>query len=171
MKNDFTVMVYNFIDLMSHARTEMDVLKALAGDEKAYRSLTLSWFRNSPLFETMKKLSTKKVKVVILTDHGTIRVNTPSRVIGDKETTTNLRYKSGKNLNYVKKDVLEIKSPDQVGLPAANLSTRYIFARQDSYFLYPNNYNYYNNMYRNTFQHGGISLEEMICPAIVLRSK
>jgi len=171
MKNDFTVLVYNFIDMLSHARTEMDVLKALAGDEKAYRSLTLSWFRNSPLFETLKKLSEKKVKIVITTDHGTIRVNNPSKVIGDKETTTNLRYKSGKNLNYNKKDVLEIRKPELAGLPTPNFSTRYIFAKENTYFLYPNNYNYYNNLYRDSFQHGGISLEEMICPVITLRSK
>ena len=171
MKNDFNVLVYNFIDMLSHARTEMNMIKALASDEKAYRSLTLSWFRNSPLFETMKKLSQKEVKIIITTDHGTIRVNTPSKVVGDKETTTNLRYKSGKNLNYNKKDVLEIRRPDDVGLPSANVSTRYIFAKEDNYFLYPNNYNYYNKMYKNTFQHGGISLEEMICPVIKLRSR
>ena len=171
LKNDLNIFVYNFIDMLSHARTEMDVIKALANDEKAYRSLTLSWFRNSPLFETMKKLSEKNVKVIITTDHGTIRVNNPSKVIGDKETTTNLRYKSGKNLNYNKKDVLEISKPEMAGLPTPNVSTRYIFAKEDTYFLYPNNYNYYNNLYRNTFQHGGISLEEMICPVIVLSPK
>lgn len=171
MTNGFTVLVYNFIDMLSHARTEMDVIKALAGDEKAYRSLTLSWFRNSPLFETLKKLSEKDVKVIITTDHGTIRVNKPLKVIGDKETTTNLRYKSGKNLNYNQKEVLEIAKPGEVGLPAPNVSTRYIFALEDGYFLYPNNYNYYNNLYRNTFQHGGISLEEMICPVVTLKSK
>lgn len=171
MKNDFTVLVYNFIDMLSHARTEMDVIKALASDEKAYRSLTLSWFRNSPLIEALKKLSTKKVKVIITTDHGTIRVNTPLKVVGDKETTTNLRYKSGKNLNYKQKDVLEINKPEEVGLPTPHMSSRYIFAGEDAYFLYPNNYNYYNNLYRNTFQHGGISLEEMVCPVISMSSK
>ena len=171
LQNDFTVLVYNFIDMLSHARTEMDVLKALAGDEKAYRSLTVSWFRNSPLFNTLKKLSEKDVKVIITTDHGTIRVNNPSKVVGDKDTTTNLRYKAGKNLKFNKKDVLEIRQPEKAGLPTPNVSTRYIFAKEDKYFLYPNNYNYYNNLYKNTFQHGGISLEEMICPTIVLRSK
>jgi len=123
------------------------------------------------LFETLKKLSSKKARIIITTDHGTIRVNNPLRVVGDKATTTNLRYKSGKNLDYKKKDVLEISKPHEVGLPAPNVSTRYIFALEDGYFLYPNNYNYYNKLYKNSFQHGGISLEEMICPVIILKGK
>jgi CheY-like chemotaxis protein len=170
-QNDITVLVYNFIDMLSHARTEMDMLKALASDEKAYRSITLSWLQNSPLLNTLRKLSEKDVRVIITTDHGTIRVNTPSKIVGDKETTTNLRYKSGKNLQYNKKDVYEIGRPEQAGLPSPNVSTRYVFAKEDLFFLYPNNYAYYNSMYKDTFQHGGISLEELICPVIRLRSK
>ena len=169
--NDLTVIVYNFIDMMSHARTEMEVLKELASDEKAYRSLTVSWFQNSPLHSALEKLREKDVKIFITTDHGTIRVNKPSKVIGDKQTTTNLRYKMGKNLKYEHKDVLEIKNPEKVGLPKSNLSSSYIFAKEDKFFLYPNNYNHYNNLYLNSFQHGGISLEEIICPFIELKAK
>jgi CheY-like chemotaxis protein len=171
LHNDITVIVYNFIDMLSHARTEMEVLKELAGDEKAYRSLTRSWFQNSPLWQVLQKLAEKNIQLIIATDHGTIKVSTPSKVVGDKETTTNLRYKHGRNLQYDKKDVLEIREPKDVGLPRPNVSSAFIFAREDKFFLYPNNYNYYNNYYRNTFQHGGISLEEMICPVVRLRSR
>ncbi|MBK8043468.1 MAG: PglZ domain-containing protein [Haliscomenobacter sp.] len=171
LKNDLTIIVYNFIDMLSHARTEMEVLKELAGDEKAYRSLTRSWFENSPLWGALQRLAEREVQLFITTDHGTIRVNTPSKVVGDRETTTNLRYKVGRNLQYEKKDVLEVRDPLQAKLPRPNVSSSYIFAKEDVFFLYPNNYNYYNNYYKNTFQHGGISLEEMICPFIRLRAK
>jgi CheY-like chemotaxis protein len=171
LRNDITVIVYNFIDMMSHARTEMEVLKELAGDEKAYRSLTRSWFLNSPLWAALQRAAERKVQLIIGTDHGTIRVNTPSKVVGDRETTTNLRYKVGRNLQYDKRDVLEIREPEKAGLPRPNVSSAFIFAREDRFFLYPNNYNHYNNYYRNTFQHGGISLEEMICPVVRLTSK
>lgn len=169
--NDLTVIVYNFIDMLSHARTEMEVLKELAGDEKAYRSLTKSWFLNSSLWTTLQKLAEKPIKLFVTTDHGTIRVKQPSKVIGDKETSTNLRYKVGRNLKYDKRDVLPITEPKNVGLPSPNMSSSFIFAKEDKFFLYPNNYNHFNNMFRNTFQHGGISLEEIICPVITLESK
>ncbi len=171
LNNDFSVIVYNFIDMLSHARTEMEVLKELAGDEKAYRSLTRSWFENSPLWATLRKLAERDVQLIVTTDHGTIRVNTPSRVVGDRDTSTNLRYKLGRNLNYAEKDVLEVRDPLEAKLPRPNLSSTFIFAKEDKFFLYPNNYNYYNNYYRDTFQHGGISLEEVICPVIRLRSR
>ena len=171
MHNNLIVIVYNFIDMLSHARTEMEVLKELAGDEKAYRSLTYSWFVNSPVWTALRKMAAQGVKLVIGTDHGTIRVKQPSKVVGDRNTTTNLRYKMGKNLQYEARDVLEIKKPEEAGLPRPNLSSVYVFAKEDKYFLYPNNYNHYNSYYRNTFQHGGISLEEMICPIIRLTPK
>lgn len=171
LNNDFSVIVYNFIDMLSHARTEMEVLKELAGDEKAYRSLTRSWFENSPLWATLRKLAERDVQLIVTTDHGTIRVNTPSRVVGDRDTSTNLRYKLGRNLDYENKDVLEVRDPAKAHLPRPNLSSTFIFAKEDKFFLYPNNYNYYNNYYRDTFQHGGISLEEVICPVVRLRSR
>ena len=171
LKNDLTVIVYNFIDMLSHARTEMEVLKELAGDEKAYRSLTVSWFLHSPLWNAIQKIADKDVNFIITTDHGTVRVKTPSKVLADRETTTNLRYKVGRNLQYERKDVLEVKDPAHAGLPRPNLSSTFIFATEDKFFLYPNNYNYYNNHFRDTFQHGGISLEEMICPVITASTR
>lgn len=171
LQNDLTVIVYNFIDMLSHARTEMEVLKELAGDEKAYRSLTRSWFENSPLWQALQRMAERDMQLFITTDHGTIRVNSPSRVVGDRDTTTNLRYKVGKNLQYDRSDVLEVRDPAKAKLPRPNVSSTFIFAKEDKYFLYPNNYNYYNNYYRNTFQHGGISLEEVICPVIRLRPR
>ncbi len=171
LNNDLTVIVYNFIDMLSHARTEMEVLKELAGDERAYRSLTRSWFVHSPLWAALQKLEGRDVQLFVTTDHGTIRVNTPSKVVGDRETTTNLRYKVGRNLQYERRDVLEVRDPKQAGLPRPNISSTFIFAKEDCFFLYPNNYNHFHNYYKNTFQHGGISLEEMICPIVRLRSK
>ncbi len=171
LNNDFSVIVYNFIDMLSHARTEMEVLKELAGDEKAYRSLTKSWFENSPLWQALQRMAERDINLIITTDHGTIRVNSPSRVVGDRDTTTNLRYKVGKNLQYQSGDVLEVRDPKAAMLPRPNVSSTFIFAKEDKFFLYPNNYNHYNNYYRNTFQHGGISLEEIVCPIIRLRTK
>ncbi len=171
LQNDITFIVYNFIDMLSHARTEMEVLKELAGDEKAYRSLTRSWFENSSLWVALQKIAEKDVQVFITTDHGTIRVGQASKVVGDRETTTNLRYKVGRNLRYEKKDVLEVRDPEKYGLPRPNVSSAFIFAKEDKFFLYPNNYNKYHNMYKDTFQHGGISLEEMVCPIVELSSR
>lgn len=169
--NNITGIVYNFIDALSHSRTEMEVIKELAPDEKAYRSLTRTWFLNSPIWTALQKLAEKDIILFVTTDHGTIRVVQPTKVIGDKETTTNLRYKVGKNLQYDRKEVLEIKDPHEAGLPKPNVSSTFIFSKEDNFFLYPNNYNYFNNFYRDTFQHGGISLEEMICPIIKLYPK
>ncbi len=171
MDNKLNVIVYNFVDMLSHARTDMEIIRELADDEAAYRSITLSWFEHSPLLDALKRISEKKCKVVITTDHGTIRVKEPSKIIGDRNTNTNLRYKQGKNLNYDKKDVLEVKNPSDAFLPKNSLSASYVFAKEDKFFAYPNNYNYYVNYYRNTFQHGGISMEEMIIPVITLTSK
>lgn len=168
---DLNVIVYNFVDMLSHARTEMEVLKELASDENAYRSLTRSWFEHSPLFDALKKLAEKPVNLMITTDHGTMRVQYPVKVVGDKNTTTNLRYKHGKNLNYNSKEVYEIRKPAEAGLPAPNVSSAYIFSKNTDFFVYPNNYNHYVKYYRDTFQHGGISLEEVIIPFVKLRSK
>ena len=169
--NKLNVIVYNFVDMLSHARTEMQMIKELAQDEAAYRSLTVSWFEHSPLYEVIKQIAEKPAKVIITTDHGSIRVNEPSKIIGDKNTNTNLRYKNGKNLNYDKKDVFEVRKPEDVMLPKTHVSSSYVFIKEDKFFAYPNNYNYYVSYYRDTFQHGGISLEEMIIPLITYSSK
>ncbi len=170
-QNPLNVIVYNFVDMLSHARTEMEIIRELAPDEAAYRSITLSWFEHSPLLEAIIKISQKPARLIITTDHGTIRVKNASKVIGDRSVNTNLRYKQGKNLNYNKKEVLEIKNPQEAFLPRVNVSQTFIFAKEDYYFVYPNNYNHFANFFSNTFQHGGISLEEMLVPYVVLTSK
>ncbi|MBC7587976.1 MAG: bifunctional response regulator/alkaline phosphatase family protein [Chitinophagaceae bacterium] len=171
LSNDLNIIVYNFVDMLSHARTEMEVLKELAGDEASYRSVTKSWFEHSALHQALKKIADKGIKLIVATDHGTVRVKTPCKVIGDKQTTTNLRYKHGRNLNYEPKDVLAFKDPREAGLPVPTVNSSFIFAKGDGFLCYPNNYNYYVNYYRNTFQHGGISLEEMIIPVVKMVSK
>jgi len=171
MGNDLNIIVYNFVDMMSHARTEMEVLKELAGDEISYRSVTKSWFEHSPLHQALKKIADKKINLILATDHGSVRVKTPAKVIGDKQTTTNLRYKHGRNLNYNEKEVLAFRDPKEAGLPVPTVNSSFIFAKEDIFLCYPNNYNYYVNYYRNTFQHGGVSMEEMIVPVIKMTSK
>jgi hypothetical protein len=169
--NKLNVIVYNFVDMLSHARTEMEIIRELADNEAAYRSITKSWFEHSPLYDILKELAHKKAKVIITTDHGTIHVKEPSRVVGDKNTNSNLRYKTGRSLEFIKKDVFEVKNPADAFLPKQNISSSYIFAKEDKFFAYPNNYNHYVSYYKNTFQHGGISLEEVLIPFIVLSPK
>lgn len=171
MNNDLNVIVYNFVDMLSHARTEMEVIRELADDEAAYRSIAKSWFEHSALFEMIKIMADKGCKVAITTDHGSIRVSEPTKVVGDRNTNTNLRYKVGKSLQYSKKDVLEVSNPVDAGLPKTNVSSTFVFAKEDKFFAYPNNYNYYVGYYRDTFQHGGISLEECLIPFVVLNPK
>ena len=169
--NDLTVVVYNFVDMLSHSKTEMEVIKELASNDKSYRSLTESWFKNSPLLEIIQQAQQLGFKLIITTDHGTINVKNPSKVIGDKNTSLNLRYKTGKSLTYEKKDVLAATKPKSLHLPTINMSSSFIFAKGDLFFAYPNNYNHYVSYYRNTYQHGGVSLEEMIIPFSVLSPK
>ena len=169
--NQLNVCVLNFIDMLSHARTESKMMRELANDAEAYRSLTLSWFRHSPTYELFKLIAQHGYKVVFTTDHGTIQVDNAIKVIGDRNTNVNLRYKVGKNLSYNKKEVFEITQPSKVGLPSPNVSSTYIFAYNDNFFAYPNNYNHYVSYYKDTFQHGGISLEEMLIPIIVMQPK
>ncbi len=171
LQNDIVLLVYNFVDMLSHANTDMEMIRELASDDAAYRSLTQSWFLHSPVFELLKVLSQKRIPVVITTDHGTIHVKRPVKVVGDRATSKNLRYKLGRNLDYNPKDVMEVKDPAKVHLPKSNVSSRYIFATSDIFMAYPNNYNYYVKYYSNTFQHGGISLEEMVLPLITLQPK
>jgi DNA-binding response OmpR family regulator len=169
--NDLTTIVYNFVDMLSHAKTEMDVVKELASNDKAYRSLTASWFKNSPLLDMIQQAQQLGFKLIITTDHGTINCKNPSKVIGDKNTSLNLRYKTGRSLTYEDKDVYAVKDPKRIGLPALNMSSSFIFAKNDLFLAYVNNYNHYVSYYRNTYQHGGISLEEMVIPFLVLEPR
>jgi len=171
IQNQLSVVVYNFIDILSHARTDTKMIRELAHGDSAYRDLTLTWFEHSPLLDLIKLLADKDVTIFITTDHGTVNVDNPIKVVGDRKTTTNLRYKQGRNLSYNKKEVFEIINPEQAGLPVTNISSSYIFAYNSDFFAYPNNYNHYVNYYKNTFQHGGISLEELLIPCITLKSK
>lgn len=168
-KNDINVVVFNFIDMLSHARTESKMVRELANTESAYRSITLSWFRHSAISDLFKLLAQSDYRVIVTTDHGSVRSCKPVKIIGDRNTNTNLRYKLGKNLAYDNKDLFVIKEPHKAHLPSPNVSTSYVFATGDSFFAYPNNYNYYVSYYKNTFQHGGISLEEMVIPLVTLK--
>lgn len=170
-KNDLNVIVVNFIDMLSHARTESKMVRELANNESAYRSITLSWFRHSVMADLLSALSQIDCRIIITTDHGSIRASKPVKIIGDRNTNTNLRYKLGKNLNCQSKEVFVIKNPQEAQLPAPNISTSYMFATGSTFFAYPNNYNYYVSYYKDTFQHGGISLEEMLIPLITLKGR
>ena len=170
-KNDLNVVVFNFIDMLSHARTESRMVRELANSESAYRSITLSWMRHSVIADFFRQLAQTDYRVIVTTDHGSIRCTQPVKIIGDRNTNTNLRYKLGKNLSYQDKDLFVIREPQKAQLPSPNLSTSYVFATGDSFFAYPNNYNYYVSYYRDTFQHGGISLEEMMIPIVTMTGK
>ena len=169
--NPLLVIVMNFIDMLSHARTESKMIRELANSDAAYRSLTESWFRHSSAMDLFRKLADENYTVILTTDHGTIRVDNPIKVVGDKNTNTNLRYKVGKSLNYNPKQVYEMKNPKKFGLPSPNISSTYIYACNEDFFSYPNNYNYYVQYYTGTFQHGGISLQEMLVPLVTMRKK
>lgn len=169
--NDLTVVVYNFVDMLSHAKTEMEVIRELVGDDKAYRSLTISWFKNSPLLSIIQKAKELGQKLIITTDHGTINCTNPTKVIGDKNISTNLRYKTGRSLTFEEKDVYAIKKPRDIFLPSISINSPFIFAKEDLFFAYPNNFNHFVKYYKNTYQHGGISLEEIIIPCAIYNSK
>jgi CheY-like chemotaxis protein len=168
LENDINILVFNFVDMLSHARTEIGVIRDLANDEPAYRSLTRSWFLHSTLFELLKTLASHSVKIIFSTDHGTIRVQNPIKIIGDRKTSSNLRYKMGRNLDYDPKKVFELKDPEKAMLPKTNISSRYIFALNKDFLVYQNNYNHYAAYYKDTFQHGGISMQEIMLPVATL---
>ncbi len=171
MKSRLNIIVYNFVDLLSHVRTEMEVIKELAEDEQAYRNLTLTWFQNSPLLDALRKLQDKPVKIIITTDHGSTKVKRPSKMVAERSASTNLRYKTGRNLKWEDKEVFAVKNPSDAFLPKQHVSSSYAFAIEDYFFVYPNNMNYYVGLFKNTFQHGGISMEEMLIPYVELRRK
>jgi hypothetical protein len=171
LKTPLNVIIYNFVDMLSHAHTDVDIVRELADNDVAYRSVTTSWFEHSHLLDLLKTLSDKKVRIYITTDHGSIRIKNPIKLVGDKETSTNLRFKTGKNLQYSSKEVFTVNNPLDVYLPRLNVSSQYVFTCGDNFFAYPNNYNHYVNYYKDTFQHGGISMEEMLIPFITLVPK
>ncbi len=170
-EDDFTTIVYNFVDMLSHARTDMAVIRELADDEAAYRSLTVSWFEHSPLNDILRKISEGGHRLIITSDHGTVRVKNPVKIVGERSTNTNLRYKVGRNLSYKEKEVFKVNNPQDAFLPKTSMSSEFVFAREDDFFVYPNNYNHFVKHYGDTFQHGGISLEELLIPFIVLEPK
>jgi hypothetical protein len=169
--NDLCVVVYNFVDVISHAKTEMEIIKELASSDKAFRSLTSTWFQNSPLLDIIKRAQSLGFTLMITTDHGTIKVRQPSKILGDRESSTNIRYKTGKRLNTEDKNLFTVSNPEDIGLPKINLSSSFTFATEDRYLVYPTNYNHFVNFYKNTYQHGGVSLEEMLIPFAVLSPK
>lgn len=171
LDNQLNAIVYNFVDMLSHARTEMEMIRELANDESAYRSLTLSWFEHSPLHDIVKKCAESGRKLIITTDHGTVRVSNPVKIVGERSTNSNLRYKTGRNLSYKEKDVFQVKNPEDAFLPKIGISSEYVFTRDEDFFVYPNNYNHFVNHFSSTFQHGGISLEELLIPYIELDPK
>jgi hypothetical protein len=169
--NDLITLVYNFVDMLSHSKTEMEMIKELASNDKSYRSLTASWFNNSPLMGVIKQAAELNFKLIITTDHGTINVKTPTKVIGNKDLSSNLRYKTGKSLSFNYKEVVSFMEPNKIGLPSVSINSPFIFAKEDSFFAYPNNFNHYVSYFKDTYQHGGISMEEVIIPYIVLDPK
>ena len=171
MHNKLNVIIYNFIDMLSHASTDSNIVRELAESESSYRSLTLSWLEHSPLMEILKELSERDVNVIITTDHGSVKVDHPVRVKGDRDISVNLRYKQGRLLDYNAKEVFEVKDPAKIFLPRRHVTSPYIFARRTDFFAYPNNYNHYVQYYTDTFQHGGVSMEEVMIPFILLGKK
>lgn len=169
--NTLLAVVYNFVDMISHAKSEMEIIKELAADDKSYRALTETWFKNSPLLSLIQKAKQLGFQLMITTDHGTINTQTPREVVGDKESSLNLRYKTGRNLNFSSNKIMQINDPKAFGLPSQGLNSSYIFAKEADYFVYPKNYNYYANLFKNTYQHGGVSLEEILIPFVFLTSK
>jgi hypothetical protein len=172
LHNDLNIMVFNFIDALSHARTDMQMIRELASDEAAYRSISKSWLEHSPLFQVLQLIGETDRKVIVTTDHGTIRVKRAEKIVGDRNTNTNLRYKTGRNLSYNKKgSVFAMENPEDYFLPKRNMSSSFVFAEEDTFFAYPNNFNHYVKYYKDTFQHGGVSLEEVIVPFAEMRGR
>jgi phage terminase large subunit-like protein len=171
LKQDFTAIVFNFVDMLSHAKTETAVVRELIESDKAYRSLTLSWYQNSALGDLLRNLANEDVQVVLTTDHGTVNVDEPVKVVGDRNLTTNLRYKMGKGMNYDPDEVMVVRNPEDIQLPKNHISAQAIFAREHQFFAYPNNYNHYVRIYKNSYQHGGISMEECMIPVVTLNPR
>lgn len=171
LDHDLSAVVVNFVDILAHSRSDSAVLKEIAPDERAYRALTRTWFEHSWLYQAFQDLAREDCTIVITTDHGAIRSLHATKVLGDRETSTALRYKYGRNIKCDKRHAIFVRDPEAYGLPRGHLNTNYIIAKEDYYFVYPTNYSHYLNRYRDTMQHGGASLEEMILPVLTLRPK
>ncbi len=171
MSTPLNVIIYNFIDMLSHASTEIELLREMANDDDAYRSLIGSWIDHSPLLELIKNLTGRKAIVIITSDHGSIRIYNPVRIKGDRDTSVNLRFKIGRNLEFDPKEAFSVRNPGDIFLPKTTITSSFVFCRQNDFFVYPNNFNQYVNYYRNTIQHGGISMEELMVPYAVLQPK
>ncbi|MBR1517478.1 MAG: PglZ domain-containing protein [Bacteroidales bacterium] len=171
LQNKLNVIIFNFIDMLSHASTDSNIVRELAETDQAYRSVTRSWFDHSPLADLLRNLASHPVNIVITTDHGSVRVERPVRVKGDATLSVNLRYKQGRLLDYNPKEVFEVRDPARIFMPRRHITSPYIFARQNDFFAYPNNYNQYVQLYNSTFQHGGISMEEVLIPFVVLSNR
>jgi len=172
LQGSLTAIVVNFIDMLAHGRSDSPLLKEIAPDEAAYRSLTRSWFLHSSLYGMLKTLSRQKgVTIIITTDHGSVRCLRGSKIVGDREASTNLRYKYGRNLKIDSRQAVFIKNPADYKLPRTSVTTNYVLAKEDYYFVYPTEYHKYLNQYRDSFQHGGISMEEMILPVVKLKPR
>ncbi|MEE9166280.1 MAG: response regulator [Candidatus Neomarinimicrobiota bacterium] len=167
----FISLVVNFVDLLTHHRSQSDVLQEMLMDESGYRATVRTWFQNSWLFDLLRYLSDSSYRVIVTTDHGSIRVKKGIQLIGDKETSTGVRYKYGRNLNCSEKHALVVKRPRDYFLPEVTTGTNYIMAKEDVYFVYPTQYRKYLNLYQNSFQHGGISMEELMVPTLSLTVK
>lgn len=165
------VLVYNFLDLLAHHRSKSQILKETIPDEEALRAFTKHWFLHSTFYEALKQIQKQNATLIITTDHGSIRVNRANQLTGDKSTTTTVRYKQGNNLSCNTKNSLLIKEPEEYGLPKRSIIDNYVFAKEDYYFVYPNLFHQYMKLYNGTFQHGGISMEEMILPLAVCKPK
>lgn len=166
-----SAFVFNFVDTLVHTRSDSEVLKEIAPDVSAFRALAKTWFAHSSLLDIFKTLANQDVTIVVTTDHGSVRALRDTRVLGDRDTSTSLRYKYGRNLKCDKNAAIMIDNPQDYKLPRGGVTTNYIFAKEDYYFVYPTNYHRYQNKYRDTFQHGGASLEEMILPVVTMHSK
>ncbi|MCK5146778.1 response regulator [bacterium] len=168
LRHPFSAMVFNFVDIMSHRRSESKILQEIVPDESAYRRLTRSWFEHSALFEIMKKGSQNNVRIIVTSDHGSIRVKHEILVHADRATSTNLRYKYGRSIKADSKQVFTINNPLECGLPSSKMNTNYLISHTDNFFVYPNHFHKYVNLYKDSLQHGGISMEEMILPVVEL---
>jgi len=161
-------LVFNFIDILSHGRSESEILKELAPDEKAFRAVTRAWFQHSPMFETFQELAKQDATVILTSDHGSILGRRAAKVQGSRETSTNLRYKFGTNLNVDSRQGIPIKNPETYRLPSEGVNKNYILAKEDYYFVYPTRFHEFEQKFKGTFQHGGVSLEEMVLPCAVM---